>query len=150
ICAMVQGGHHGGSVAAPVAAHILEQVLAMEQGTYKVELASLAPARNPHPFVGIEQLPEYPGAGKFAIGAEAAPEESADAREPSDAKVDMRAGGAAPDIRVAADARGKVGKGRQVFAAPPEQPRNFFQRLFGAKPAPAPPRAIPVAPPRGH
>ena len=56
---MVQGGHHGGSVAGPVAAHILEQALAMDQGSYKVQLASLKPANNPHPFDAIDALPDY-------------------------------------------------------------------------------------------
>ena len=50
VCAMVQGGHHGGGVAGPIAQHILEQVFAMERGNYNVELTSLEPAHNPKPF----------------------------------------------------------------------------------------------------
>jgi penicillin-binding protein 2 len=145
ICTMVQGGHHGGSVAAPIAARILEQALAMDQGNFKVEVAALTPAHNPHPFAGIESL-EYKG-GAVTLNPE---EESADAREPSDAKVDMRGSEARPDIRAAADARGRVGqKPQRPLPAPPVEKRNFFQKFFGIKPA-APPRAVPVAPPRGR
>jgi penicillin-binding protein 2 len=143
ICTMVQGGHHGGSVAAPIAAHILEQALAMDQGNYKVEVAALAPARKKNPFEGIETLADYKG-GNVTINPE---EESADAREPSDAKVDMKSGDARPDIRAAADARGKVAqKLQKPLPPPPADKRNFFQRFFGVQSAP--PRAVPVAPPR--
>jgi penicillin-binding protein 2 len=143
ICTMVQGGHHGGSVAAPIAAHILEQALAMDQGNLKVEVASLAPARKKNPFEGIETLADYKG-GAVTLNPE---EESADAHDPSDAKVDMKSGDARPDIRAAADARGKVAqKPPKPQATAAADPRNFFQRLFGVKPAP--PRAVPVAPAR--
>ena len=40
----------------PIAAHILEQCLAMDQGTYTVELAELTPAHSDHPFATIEAL----------------------------------------------------------------------------------------------
>ncbi len=59
VCAMVQGGHHGGGVAAPIAQHILEQVIAMEQGNLNVELTKLTPASNPNPFQKIEALTDY-------------------------------------------------------------------------------------------
>ena len=145
ICCMVQGGHHGGSVAAPIAQHILEQTLAMDQGNLKVEVAALTPARRKNPFEGIEALADYKG-GNVTVNPE---EESATAREPSDAKVDMHGVTAKPDIRTAADARGKVGqKPQKPSGSPPVDTRNFFQRMFGAKPAP--PRAMPVAPPRSR
>ena len=145
ICAMVQGGHHGGSVAAPIAAHILEQALALDQGNYKVEVAALTPARKKNPFEGIETLADYKG-GAVTINPE---EDSADTHEASDAKVDMKRGDARPDIRAAADARGRVGqKSQKPPPPPPAETRNIFQRFFGAKPAP--PRAVPVAPPRSR
>ena len=146
ICAMVQSANHGGTVAGPIATHIMEQILAMEQGSYKVEVAALTPARNPRPFTSIEALSEYKTGNVSLVAVE---EESAAAREPSDAKVDMRSGAARPDIRAAADARGRVSqKMQRPPPPPPSEKRNIFQRFFGAKPAPAPPRAIPVAPPR--
>jgi hypothetical protein len=141
---MVQGGHHGGSVAAPIAAHILEQALSMDQGNLKVEVAALAPARKKNPFEGIETLADYKG-GAVTINPE---EDSADTHELSDTKVDMKSGNARPDIRVSADARGKVAQKVQKPSAPQVDTRNFFQRMFGAKPAP--PRALPVAPPRSR
>jgi len=50
VCVMVQGGEHGGSVAAPIASKILENIFAMENGTYKPELEPLPPAMQHDPF----------------------------------------------------------------------------------------------------
>ena len=65
VCVMVQGGEHGGSVAAPIAARILEQTLAMEKGDYQPPLAPLPPARHDNPFQMIAAVnldhPEEPG-----------------------------------------------------------------------------------------
>ena len=148
ICTMVQGGHHGGSVAGPIAQHILEQALAMDQGTYKVEVARLEPAHNPHPFAGIEALSEYK-TGNVQLAS--SDEDSADSREPSDAKLDMGGTRARPDIRAGADARGRVTQKpqRPVFTPSTPTKSNFFQRIFGIKPA-APPRAVPTGPPRNR
>ncbi len=148
ICTMVENGEHGGSVAGPIAARILEQCLAMDQGTYKPELAFLTPARNPNPFAVIETLPDYKDAQKITLNVE---EESASAREPSAANVDLRGGKAKPDIRVAADKRGTV-KGKtkgpdatmSVPTLPPAaQKRGILDSIFGRKPAPPPPKTQP-------
>jgi penicillin-binding protein 2 len=56
VCVMVQGGAHGGSVAAPIAARILQETLAMERGTYQPPLAALPPARHDNPFRMIEAV----------------------------------------------------------------------------------------------
>ena len=56
VCVMVQGGAHGGSVAAPIAARILQETLAMESGTYQPPLAALPPARHDDPFRMIEAV----------------------------------------------------------------------------------------------
>ncbi|MEA3210882.1 MAG: penicillin-binding protein 2 [Chthoniobacter sp.] len=142
ICAMVQGGHHGGSVAAPIAAHILEQLLAMDQGSLKVEVASLTPARNKNPFAGIEALTPYKDSAAITLTSE---EDSAEEREPSDAKVEMERGTARPDIRAAADARGRV---LQKAPKPPPptvvDKRNIFQRFFGIRPAAPAPKPAPA------
>ena len=136
-----------GSVAGPIAARILEQCLAMDQGNYKPELAFLAPARNANPFAVIESLPEYKDAQKITVNVE---EESASAREPSAANVDLHGGKARPDIRAAADARGKVRgstKGPNATVAPTPPPaaprRGFFENIFGRKPAPPAPKPQP-------
>ena len=150
ICAMVQNGEHGGGVAAPIAAHILEQCLAMDQGTYKPELAFLAPARNPNPFAMIEALPDYKDAQKVTVNVE---EDSAGAHELSTAKVDLKSGTAKPDIRASADARGKVKgaiknapPGTTAPPPPPVQKRGLFDSIFGRKPAPPPPKTQPGPP----
>jgi len=143
ICVMVQGGHHGGSVAAPIAQHILEQVISMEQGNLTVEVAKLEPAHNPHPFEKIEALTDYKNAGAVTITPEE--EEGADTHG-SGAKPDMGGSGAAPDIRADADARGKVQQGRGAATPKPVDNRSFLQKFFGVKPsAPQPPR--PAGPP---
>jgi penicillin-binding protein 2 len=56
VCVMVQGGAHGGSVAAPIAGRILQQTLAMENGTYQPALAALPAARLGDPFRMIEAV----------------------------------------------------------------------------------------------
>ena len=137
ICTMVQSGEHGGSVAAPIASHILEQCIAMDQGSLKVEVAHLAPARNPNAFTVIEALTDYKNATAVTLTAE---EETAGDKEAG--RIDMgRSGGAHPDIRPDADQRGKVGKRGSAAAAAagqqppqPQEKRNFFQRFFGIKP----------------
>ncbi len=135
ICTMVQSGEHGGSVAAPIAAHILEQCIAMDQGSLKVEVAHLDPARNPNPFTVIEALQDYKNATAVNIAAE---EETAGDKEAG--KIEMGRGAAHPDIRPDADQRGKVSKKSAAataaaVAAPaaPQEKRNFFQRFFGIK-----------------
>ena len=154
ICTMVQNGEHGGSVAAPIAARILEQCIAMDQGTYKPDLAFLQPARHANPFAVIETLPDYKDAQKVVVNVE---EDSAGAHEPSETDVNLKAENksriarpenARPDIRAAPDARGKVrGKANSNNPKPPasnnrpppEQPRGILGRIFGSKPAPVPP-----------
>jgi penicillin-binding protein 2 len=138
ICAMVQGGHHGGGVAAPIAQHILEQVIAMEQGNLNVELTKLTPASNPNPFQKIEALTDYKDAKNFVINPEKnEEEEGADSHGATNSKVQMGGNGAAPDIREGADAAGKV-QGRGKPTPRPVDKPNFFQRFFlGAKPSTA-------------
>ena len=56
IVVMVQGGEHGGSVAAPIATRILERTLAMEAGKFEPQLAWVAPASKPNPFAMIKAI----------------------------------------------------------------------------------------------
>jgi len=132
IVAMVQGGKHGGSVAGPVATHILEQVLAMDQGTYNPQLAALKPADNPHPFNEIAALPDYTDKAPALVaeGDESAPEDKASGDEPQ-----MGGGGATPDIKADADAQGNVKAAvrkaalQKPVAAQPDR-RNLLERFF--------------------
>jgi penicillin-binding protein 2 len=150
IAVMVQGGEHGGSVAAPIATRILERTLAMDEGKFEPQLAWIAPARKPNPFAMIKAIKfndALPGAGagdeENASGSTAQVTESADMAKPGDA----------PDLEPEADARGRVQNaprtGRVLRAqsvAPPttQRPRNFFERIFGKRPQPAAPTPTPT------
>ncbi len=156
ICTMVENGEHGGGVAAPIATRILEQCLAMDQGTYKPDLTFLAPARNPNPFAVIEALPDYKDGQKVTVNSEEegnAPKTTA----PDSAAIELKGGKAKPDIRATADARGKVkGSTKNKPASdiaspePAEKKAGILDRLFGRKPAPAPtnPSSKPGSPPK--
>jgi penicillin-binding protein 2 len=143
IAVMVQGlapSVHGGSVAGPIATRILERTLAMEEGRFDPQLAWLAPANKTNPFAMVEPV-DFKGSGPNV------PDTDEEKLEESDnANVQMAADGAEPDVEPEADARGKVAPRSQrvaralpVAPPPPPQRPNFFQRLFGARPAPQPP-----------
>ena len=150
IVVMVQGGEHGGSVAAPIATHILERILAMDEGKSEPQLAWVAPARKPDPFMMIKAV-------KFqesVPGSDGNDEENAivNTAQPTE-NADMANTGDAPDVEPEADAQGKVENGRNqkrvLRAAPvatpaPQRPRNFFQRLFNTRPRPAAPTPTPA------
>ncbi len=145
IAVMVQGGAHGGSVAAPIATRILERALAVDEGKFDPQLAWLAPANKANAFQMIEAV-DFKDAGPNVPGGD---EENLDA---SDAIVQMSANSAEPDVEPEADARGKVVQRapRLVRAQPAMLPPqavakpNFFQRIFGARPAPQAPPQQPV------
>ena len=151
IVVMVQGGEHGGSVSAPIAAHIMSQALAVDAGKMTVELKPLTPAHNPHPFEIINALPPYgETAGIVATASDDPSDSNTSDTAPS---VQMSRGSASPDIQTEADDQGRVSKRpvrkavpassakptqshkptlqRPQPAAAPEQPRrNFFERIF--------------------
>jgi penicillin-binding protein 2 len=136
VVAMVQGGKHGGSVAGPVAQHILSQVLAMDQGTYKVQLAALKPADNPHPFDEIAALPDYTDNAPALVGQddESAPDDKAPGAEP-----EMGGNNATPDIAAGSDLAGNVKAAvqraaQQKTVKPQPDRRNIFQRFFNPHP----------------
>jgi penicillin-binding protein 2 len=136
IAVMVQGGEHGGSVAAPIATRILSRVLAMEEGTFDPQLAWLAPAHRPNPFQMIAAVDFKDSNPKLT----ASDEENLDGSTDSD----MANAGADPDVEPEADANGRVaGQKRMVrptpAPTPPPRKPNFFERLFGVRPKPAPP-----------
>jgi penicillin-binding protein 2 len=141
IVVMVQGGEHGGSVAAPIATRILERSLAMEQGTFDPKLAFLAPARKPNAFAMIAAVEFKDSSPKLAGGDE----ENLD----GSTNTDLANTSADPLVEPEADAAGKVA-GKKVVraipvATPPPRKLNFFERLFGVRPKPAP---APTPPPK--
>jgi penicillin-binding protein 2 len=140
IAVMVQGGEHGGSVAAPIATRILSRALAMEEGTFDPQLAWLAPAHRANPFQMIAAVDFKDSNPKLT----ASDEENLDGSTNSD----LANAGADPDVEPEADANGRVaGQKRTVRPAPaptpPPRKLNFFERLFGVRPKPAPPPTPP-------
>jgi len=118
-------------VAGPVAAHILDQVLAMDQGSYTPQLAALKPADNPHPFNEIDALPDYSGTTPALV---AAGDESAPGDQGPGAAPQMGGGTAAPDIKAEADAQGNVHAAVQKAAnntgAGAPKKRSLLERIF--------------------
>ncbi len=151
IAVMVQGGAHGGSVAAPIATRILERALAMEEGKYDPQLAWIAPANKPNPFAMIEAV-DFKDSGPNVPGTDEENLEQSD-----NANVQLAAAPADPDVEPESDARGRVVKRAQkvtkpqVVAPQPTPKPNFFQRIFGGRqPAqpPPPPARRPGTQPR--
>jgi penicillin-binding protein 2 len=138
IAVMVQGGEHGGSVAAPIATRILERALAMDQGNFQQQVAWIAPARKANPFQMIPAV-DFKDSGPKLTATD---EENLDGSTNSD----MANTTADPSVEPEADAAGKVKKVMRpvVVATPPPRKLNFFERLFGVRPKPAP---APTPPP---
>jgi penicillin-binding protein 2 len=142
MCIMVQGAKSGGGVSSPIAQKIMEECLALEKG-YDPGLQPMTPAIGS--FRPIEMVDFKASAVPSAISGQLDDQETADHAD-APIKVETAPDRARPDIRAAADARGRVPKGQRP-PPPPVEKRNFFQKFFGIKPAP--PRAVPV-PPRGR
>ncbi|MDQ6765454.1 MAG: penicillin-binding protein 2 [Verrucomicrobiota bacterium] len=150
ISVMVQGASgHGGEVAAPIATRILERTLAMDEGRFDPQVAWLTPAHKPNPFQLIPSV-DFKGSGPNVPDSDE--EKSDNDAPPSDSQ--MASADAGPDVEQEADAAGKVAhQPRRVARAvpvapppPPPQKPNFFQRLFGARPAPQPAQPPPRRP----
>jgi penicillin-binding protein 2 len=140
VAVMVQGASgHGGEVAGPIATRILERTLAQDEGKFDMQVAWLAPAHHANPLQLIKAV-SYTGGN---LGSE--DEEGADTSQ--SAAVQMASDNASPDVEPEADAAGQVKRARapraQPVTAEPQRPRNFFERLFGAKRQPQP-SATPV------
>lgn len=149
VVVMVQAGEHGGSVAAPIASHILEECFALEKGA-KVAMKPLAPARGKTPFTPIEALPPY--SGQVAVFTN--DDQSDTVHEGQEGSVQM----APPDIAVekpeepdpvpravpANEVRSTPqnrGRNTVVGNPAPARPRtdnNIFRKLFERKPKQAP------------
>src|SRR5205085_4857265 len=109
VAVMVQGGEHGGSVAAPIATRIMERTLAMDTGSFTPQVAWLAPAHHPNPFIPIKDI-----TFKDAQTSVSGDEEHGDDSQAVDTQ--MAGQGGDPDVEQAPDAQGKV-SGRQARVA---------------------------------
>ncbi|MEP6777635.1 MAG: penicillin-binding transpeptidase domain-containing protein, partial [Chthoniobacterales bacterium] len=141
VAVMVQGGEHGGSVAAPIATRILQRSLAMDEGKFDAQVAWVAPAHHSNPFQMIPAV-DYKDAGPNLASSD---DEKSDDSQASDSQ--MAGAGGDPDVEEEADDAGKVApvvnrvRRAQAVALPPQQVRqpSFFQRLFGGgRPVPQP------------
>jgi len=138
VLVMVQGASgHGGEVAGPIATRILERALAQDEGKFDMQVAWLAPAHKANPLQLIKAVTYHDTGGN--LGGE----DEEDADQSQNATAQMASSDAAPDVEPEADSQGQVRRrgtapvARAVQAAP-QAPRNFFQRLFGMHPRPAP------------
>jgi penicillin-binding protein 2 len=133
VCVFVQGAKAGGAVPAPIAARILEESIALEQG-FDPQMAWLEPAKGSFAF--IQQVDFKSGVpAQYAVDLE-----TADHTDEPDRNLaqERRQTGATPDIQPDADERGRVGsakasKGRQRSPEAERDRRNIFQRFFGTK-----------------
>ncbi len=147
VVVMVQAGEHGGHggpVAGPIAARIMERALGLENDSFDMPVAWLAPAHTADPFQSIKAV-SFHDSGPNVEGTD---EEGGG--DSQNADVQMSTGGAAPDVEMEADAqgqvtrRGSIPRAQPVVAPQPRRP-NFFQRLFGIK---HPPQPASTPPPR--
>lgn len=145
VCVFLQGAKSGGSTAAPIAARILEESLALEQGTFTVDVKPMAPA--PGSFRQID-LVDYAkqatllAANTTEVKLPVDGEEALDRDDPADAKTRNadrdRTDSAAPKLRAAPDAQGRLAaQGGSEAEAAARNPnlmhslRNFFRRGGG-------------------
>ena len=123
----VQGAKSGGSVSAPIAAKILEQIFAMEGGQ-EVKLEALAPAQgNFQHLAGIDFSKEFPS--QYGTDTEAVPDTPADSDMPG-GESGQGTSGAKPDIREEADSRANNRTKQQ-----PGGLQKFFNFLGGGRSA---------------
>lgn len=125
ICVMVQGGAHGGSVAAPIAGRILQETLAMDEGSYEPVLAVLPPAQHPDPFRMIESVSLGDTSAQVASRDDTAKKSTVATSTP----------GNRPRKSSTASAQGRSPSipksfGAQPSPLPTQAHRNFFQWLF--------------------
>jgi penicillin-binding protein 2 len=124
ICVIVQGAKSGGGVSAPIAAKILEDILALEQGKGP-EFAWLEPAKGNFKFVeSVDFDREIPTSTTIASDEETSGRSAPSRRRPQEHKP------AAPNVREEADEAGRV-KNRVLPARRPSGIEKFFNFLRG-------------------
>ena len=99
VAVMVQGGEHGGSVACPIAARIMERSLAMDEGKFDAQVAWLPPAHKANPFQMIKDV-TFKDSGINEGGSD---EENSNDSQGAD--VQMAGAGGDPDVEPEADSR---------------------------------------------
>jgi len=142
VAVMVNGGEHGGSVAGPIAARILDECFAMEQGTYTPELKPLTPAHKDNPFAMVSVVNYKNNAP--VLGQT----DDQERNDPTDSgnKPQVKKTAASPDIRPDADAGGKLPQRAKPQPAPDR--RSIFERFFHPNKQQGTP--APQAQPRSH
>ncbi len=140
LCVMVEGAKSGGGVAAPIVQKVLKEALGLEAG-FDTQPAWLPPVAGS--FEQIERITfkedggltklvatafsgtdERPGSNRIADDGEVAGDHDGDIREEKRNKRD----GPSPEVRQAADARGKVNNSPNTTNKP-----NLWQRIFGSR-----------------
>jgi len=152
VVVMIQGAKSGGGVAAPVAHKILTESLALDGG-YKPKIAWMDPIRGNLSQISEINMKEDGSLGTLVAstfkGTDQKPgthvafidEETADHADAPDRSSGYRERNSAkPDLRAAADERGRVSRGA-------EKP-SLWQRIFGSGKSKTPSPSAPVSP--GH
>ncbi len=142
VAVMVNGGEHGGSVAGPIAARILDECFAMEQGNYTPELKPLTPAHKDNPFAMISVV-NYKNSAP--VLAQTDDQEHGDPGD-TENRTQVRRTAASPDIRPDADAGGRLPQ--RARPQPTPDRRSIFERFFHPKKPQG--TAAPQAQPRSH
>jgi penicillin-binding protein 2 len=135
VCVFLQGAKSGGGTAAPIAARIMEETLALDQGTFHVDVKPMTPAKGSFTFINAvdysKPIPlEIAADASKMTGDEEAPTSEPD---PADKNSDHdRIQVARPKVRAAPDAGGTV-QPPPPGAAGNESPlmrslRRFFRR----------------------
>ncbi len=132
VCVMVQGGAHGGSVAAPLAAKIIEETLAMDLGDYQPELAALPPARHRDPFRMIESLTVASAVPRLvAAQDDELPAPSGSVTPRRESRPEFKPPTLRKREKPQERARPPVARPRP--ATPPSGRRGLFERIFGSR-----------------
>jgi penicillin-binding protein 2 len=131
VCVLVQGAKAGGLVPAPIAAKIIEEILAMDNGK-TIEVAALAPA--PGSFTHIDEI-DFGREIPAAVGTDGEDTDSVQTSDAITAPDAGRARTASPNIKPEADEQGRVRRASRVSREGPSENRkpNVFQRLFQRK-----------------
>jgi penicillin-binding protein 2 len=134
VCVFLQGAKSGAGTAAPIAARIMQETLALNEGTYHVDVKPLTAARGSFTFINAvdysKPIPLDIAPDASRMTSDEAPTSEPD---PADKNTDHdRIEAARPKVRTAPDARGTV-QPPPPGAAGKESPlmhslRNFFHR----------------------
>ena len=132
IAVMVQGGEHGGSVAAPIATRILSRALAMDEGTYDAASGLARPGAQGQP-ISDDRRRRLQGFQSQRWPAD--DDENLDGSTNSD----MAIASADPDVEPEADANGQGGRPEarprpRPAPTPPPAETQFFRKTFRCAP----------------